>query len=154
MRLCECLFVFLVIVFVSWPSELFSLSEFLSVTKSINSTKSILQVLGAGFWKDFVETVRKHGGNMSLHCRSGLQHQHGGWGNYSLTLMGAHRNYYYRELCRKVIAAGLGDGEEFAYSVERFCNHIVKNSGQSLKGAETTVSFAGFFVAVRRCASV
>ena len=55
------------------------------------------------------------GGNASIHCRSGLQHQQGGWGNYGLTLMGSHRSFYYQQLRRSLADAGLCDREELQY---------------------------------------
>jgi len=61
-----------------------------------------------------VAAVRERGGNASHHARSGMRSRPGGWGNYSLTIMGPHRAYWYRELCRKIADGGLGE-EEVVY---------------------------------------
>lgn len=51
-----------------------------------------------------------------MHHRSSLKNAPSGWGNYSLTFMGHHRMYYYRELTEKLMEADIGGEGQEAFS--------------------------------------
>ena len=64
--------------------------------------------LGAGWWASFVARVRARGGNAAHHVRRAMRNRPGGWGHYSLSIMGPHRIFWYSQLCNAIHGAGLG----------------------------------------------
>ena len=55
--------------------------------------------------------VRGRGGNVSMHNRGSMKNVPSGWGNYSLTFMGPHREHYYHELVNKLQDADIDTRE-------------------------------------------
>ena len=74
------------------------------------------KAVGDSFWSNFVGEVRSHGGNISMHHRRGVRNRPGGYGQYSLTVMGPHRAYWYHQLCGRLVDAGMIEEEELVRS--------------------------------------
>ena len=75
-----------------------------------HSVTTINEQLGLEFWNRFRKIAEDVGCKVSVHNRKSLKNVHGGWGHYSLTIMGRHRSHLYKQLCDHLQDAGGGLG--------------------------------------------
>ena len=92
-------------------------SQFWLLGETVNyiwkhSVTTINEQLGPEFWNRFRKIAEDVGCKVSVHNRKSLKNVHGGWGHYSLTIMGRHRSRLYKQLCDRLQDAGLHNDEE------------------------------------------